>query len=99
MKPKELMLIAGEASGDMLGAELVRELRRALAASDGEFTRDVQPLRTALEPRFFGAGGPAMKAAGVEIAVDLAQHAVIGVFDVLRNLPRFRRWQMAGCAK
>ena len=69
MKPKDVMLIAGEASGDMLGAELVRELRRTLTESQGGFTRDVQPLRTALEPRFFGAGGPQMKAAGVDLVL------------------------------
>jgi lipid-A-disaccharide synthase len=92
MKPKEVMLIAGEASGDILGAELVRELRRTLTAAEADFTRDVQPLRTALEPRFFGAGGPQMKSAGVEVAVDLVQHSVTGVFEVLRNLASFRRW-------
>ena len=94
MKPKEVMLIAGEASGDMLAAELVRELRRTLTDAEGGFTRDVQPLRTALEPRFFGAGGPQMKLAGVEVAVDLVQHSVTGIFEVLRNLARFRRWFM-----
>lgn len=56
------MLIAGEASGDTLAAELVSALRRQL------------PNAT-----FFGAGGPKMAAAGVELAFDLTQHSVIGI--------------------
>jgi len=68
MNPKSFMLIAGEASGDTLAAELVSAL---LAASkqggDGRATQ------------FFGAGGPDMAAAGVELAFDLTQHAVIGI--------------------
>jgi lipid-A-disaccharide synthase len=72
------MLIAGEPSGDLIGAELVRELKRALAGDD-------------FAPRFFGAGGPQMAAAGVELEMDLTRHAVTGLADVLRKLPDFRR--------
>src|SRR4051794_8412911 len=57
------MLIAGEASGDMLAAELVKALRAASPSS--------------LE--FFGAGGPKMAEAGVELAFDLTQHSTIGI--------------------
>jgi lipid-A-disaccharide synthase len=74
------MLIAGEASGDTLAAELVSAL---LAASkrcgDGR------------APQFFGAGGPEMAAAGVELAFDLTQYSVIGIEDVLKNYFKFRR--------
>jgi lipid-A-disaccharide synthase len=79
MKPKQIMLIAGEASGDMLAAELVGALRKELTAAEVEYTADSQPLRTGLEPRFFGAGGPRMAAAGVELAFDLTQHSIIGI--------------------
>lgn len=85
------MLIAGEASGDLLASELVVELRQQVLARLQDTTRDVQPLRTALAPRFFGAGGPKMAAAGVELAFDLTQHSVIGFSDVLKNLGKFRR--------
>ncbi len=85
------MLIAGDPSGDLLAAELVRELRPMVVASSTDATADVQPLRTALTPRFFGAGGPKMAAAGVELAFDLTQHSVIGFAEVLRNLGKFRR--------
>jgi lipid-A-disaccharide synthase len=85
------MLIAGEASGDLRAAELVGALRERLVAGGMTATADVQPLRTALEPRFFGAGGPRMAAAGVELAFDLTQHSVIGISDVLKHIVKFRR--------
>ena len=74
------MLIAGEASGDLLAAELVSALLAASKRSeDGRV------------PQFFGAGGSRMAAAGVELAFDLTQHSVIGVSDVLKNYFKFRR--------
>lgn len=85
------MLIAGEASGDMLAAELVPALSSAVLKSESGPTADVQPLHTELVPHFFGAGGPRMAAAGVELAFDLTQHSVIGISDVLKNYPKFRR--------
>ena len=72
------MLIAGEASGDLLAAELVAALR---AASPPD----------AAAPQFFGAGGPKMAAAGVDLTFDLTQHSVIGVTDVLKKLLKFKR--------
>ncbi len=91
MKPKSFMLIAGEASGDMLAAELVRALRPEVGDAEAIPTTDYQPLQTSLEPRFFGAGGPRMAAEGVELALDLTAHSVIGLSDVLKHYPKFRR--------
>ncbi len=71
---KTFMLIAGEASGDLLAAELVAALRGQQPAA-----------------KFFGAGGPRMAAAGVELALDMTQHAVIGLTDVLKNYFKFKR--------
>lgn len=85
------MLIAGEASGDLLAAELVQALREELALVEMEPTADSQPLRTSLEPRFFGAGGPRMAATGVELAFDMTEHSVVGLSDVLKNYLKFRR--------
>ena len=85
------MLIAGEASGDLLAAELVTALREKVLAVESCSNGDLQPLRTELAPRFFGAGGPRMATAGVELAFDLTQHSLIGVSDVLRNFFNFRR--------
>src|SRR5271170_7251592 len=80
MKPKNFMLIAGEASGDLLAAELVSAL---LAAS--------KHSEDGCVPQFFGAGGAKMAAAGVELAFDLTQHSVIGISDVLKKYFEFRR--------
>ncbi|HEX4264101.1 MAG TPA: lipid-A-disaccharide synthase [Verrucomicrobiae bacterium] len=90
MRPKSVMLIAGEPSGDTLGAELVEALRKELTAAEVEYTTDTQPLRTGLEPRFFGAGGPRMAAAGVELAFDLTEHSIIG-FPTLKSYLQARR--------
>ena len=79
------MLIAGEASGDMLAAELVVALRQKVLEVGAVPTFDAQPLRTELAPCFFGAGGPRMAAAGVELAFDLTQHSVTGVADPVRK--------------
>jgi len=84
------MLIAGEASGDLLAAELVQSLRHEFAAAPSVPTNDFQPLHTSFEPRFFGAGGARMAAAGVELAFDLTRHAVIGL-SFLNKLFEIRR--------
>ena len=64
-------LVAGEASGDRLAADLVRELKK-------------NP-----KLRAYGVGGPMLKAAGQEQSLDLAKHAVVGLTDVLKQLPKF----------
>jgi lipid-A-disaccharide synthase len=85
------MVIAGDPSGDLLAAELVAALREKVLARTETESLDVQPLHTALAPRFFGAGGPKMAAAGVEQVFDLTQHSVIGFAEVLKNLGKFKR--------
>src|SRR5690242_3076627 len=86
------MLIAGEASGDWLAAELVQALREEFARAAAVPTQDYQPLYTSLEPRFFGAGGSRMAAAGVDLDFDLTQHSVVGLSDVVKNYLKFRRF-------
>ncbi|MCX7825964.1 MAG: Gfo/Idh/MocA family oxidoreductase, partial [Verrucomicrobiae bacterium] len=51
--------------------------------------------------KLFGAGGPRMKEAGVELLLDLTEHAVVGLTDVLANYAKFRRffWQLVGEAE
>ena len=69
----------------------------------GEISGDTHAARVATEilrqrpgTKLFGAGGPAMKAAGVELLLDLTEHAVVGLTDVLANYAKFRRmfWQL-----
>ena len=91
MVRKTFMLIAGETSGDMLGAELVPHLRHKLTEIEGKPSPDRQPLLTSLEPHFFGAGGPHMAEAGVKLAVDMTRHSVVGLWEVLRKYGEFRR--------
>ena len=74
------MLIAGETSGDLLAAELVAALRAAPEIRTNPFPA-----------KFFGAGGPRMADAEVELALDLTQHAVIGISAVAKNYLKFRR--------
>ena len=54
MTPKRIMIIAGETSGDMLAAELVKELR-AVMLHTPTYTPDHQPLQADLALWFFGA--------------------------------------------
>ena len=68
------MIIAGEVSGDMHAARLVRAVKERLPGA-----------------RFFGIGGPAMRAAGVGTAYDIADMAVMGVTEVIRRYGFFRR--------
>jgi lipid-A-disaccharide synthase len=91
MKPLTVMLVAGEASGDKLAAELVQALRPALVDHFARVTADFQPCQTGLAPLFFGAGGPQMAAAGVELIEDTTAQAVFGLSEVLRHLETFRR--------
>jgi lipid-A-disaccharide synthase len=72
--PLRVGLLAGEASGDTLGADLIMALRRR-----------------APDAKFFGVAGPKMQAVGCESWEPSESLAVMGLFDVLRDLPRLAR--------
>lgn len=91
MVPKRFMVVAGEPSGDLLAADLIRALRQELAITDAESTQFMQPLHASLAPEFFGAGGPAMAKEGVDLIFDMTRHAVVGLSDALKKLVTFRR--------
>jgi lipid-A-disaccharide synthase len=92
MTSKSFMLIAGETSGDTLAAELVSALRAKIPSSTlNPLARQSEAETVPSSPVFFGAGGPEMAAAGVELAFDLTQHSVIGVADAAKNYFKFRR--------
>ena len=72
--PLRVGLVAGEASGDTLGAGLIHALRRL-----------------APDAQFFGVAGPKMRAAGCEVWEPSESLAVMGLFEILRDLPRLMR--------
>jgi len=73
---KTILMIAGEASGDLLGAELIESIRRQPGGDEVDF---------------IGAGGPRMEAASLRPEFDLSEHAVVGIWEVLKNYFKFRR--------
>ncbi len=72
--PLRVGLVAGEASGDTLGADLINALRRL-----------------APDAKFFGVAGPKMQAAGCEVWEPAESLAVMGLFEIVRHLPRLLR--------
>ena len=80
MTGKRFLLIAGETSGDLLAAELVAAIRRAEARRAVPFPAE-----------FFGAGGPQMQAASVDLVLDMTRHSVIGLWETVRKLGDFKR--------
>ncbi|HVN18612.1 MAG TPA: lipid-A-disaccharide synthase [Dongiaceae bacterium] len=69
-----ILISAGEASGEMYGAQLIEALRRR---------------NSALE--FFGVGGDRMRAAGCDTVVDAKDLAVVGITEILSQLPKILR--------
>src|SRR5260370_24501304 len=98
MCPVQILISAGEASGEMYGAQLIEALRRRapIPARVGTGLRPVQagqsPATTqAVEIDFFGAGGERLRAAGCENVVDAKDHAVVGITEILSHLPKSLR--------
>ena len=63
-------------AGEVSGDRLAADLVRALKKRNPEL-------------KAYGVGGPMLRAAGQEQSFDLARHAVVGLTDVLKNLPKF----------
>jgi lipid-A-disaccharide synthase len=98
MCPVQILISAGEASGEMYGAQLIESLRRAAELrSGGQPGAAVHTQAAGLDGRvarphtsveFFGAGGERMRAAGCEIVVDAKDLAVVGITEILSHLPK-----------
>jgi lipid-A-disaccharide synthase len=69
-----IMIVAGEASGDLHAAKLVRALREAVGERETEF---------------FGSAGPLMREAGVEPVVVSDELSIVGLLEIGRALPMF----------
>jgi len=86
-----ILISAGEASGEMYGAELIEALRRADDRRPDELCSGGQPgaaATRALPLEFFGVGGEQMRAAGCETVVDAKDLAVVGITEILSQLPK-----------
>jgi len=73
--PLCVMLVAAEASGDLLGADLIRALRARLGTG----------------VRFVGVGGAAMAAEGVTSPFDITQLSILGLVEGFKAYPRVLR--------
>jgi len=74
-RPLKIAVVAGEESGDMLGADIVAALKRTTG-------RDVQLL---------GIGGRHLRALGLKSLFDSSEIALMGFSAILRDLPRLIR--------
>jgi len=90
----QILISAGEASGEMYGAQLMEALRGAELRSAGQTgaSAPTQAGRTnASAPtqfEFFGAGGERMRSAGCDIIVDAKDLAVVGITEIVNHLPK-----------
>ena len=67
-----ILISAGEASGEMYGAQLIEALRL-------EFSEPIE---------FFGVGGDKMRAADCDTVIDAKDLAVVGITEILGQLPK-----------
>lgn len=73
-KTKNILIVAGEASGDLHASNLVRAIK------------NIHP-----QIGFFGLGGEALKKEGVNLYFNLVDLAVVGFFEVFKNLKKFHK--------
>ena len=88
----QILISAGEASGEMYGAQLIEALRLRVAVL-AHVATGLCPVPAGQSPAttqltFFGAGGERMRAAGCEIVVDAKELAVVGITEILSRLPK-----------
>jgi lipid-A-disaccharide synthase len=72
MAQKHILIICGEASGDLNAANLAQKIL--------EINPDI---------KISGVGGALLRQAGAKILYDIKDLSVIGLFDVLKKLPKF----------
>jgi lipid-A-disaccharide synthase len=93
----QILISAGEASGEMYGAQLIEALHRAADRRHAELRSAGQPgaaAPTQAFPKqndqlsFFGVGGERMRAAGCDTVVDAKDLAVVGITEILSHLPK-----------
>jgi lipid-A-disaccharide synthase len=75
---KKFFLIAGEASGDLLGSKLIKELKEQLHKNNEE-------------GEFIGVGGKLMREQGLTTIFPMEELSVMGFLEVLPHLPKLLR--------
>jgi lipid-A-disaccharide synthase len=80
MASVQILISAGEASGEMYGALLMEALQRL--AGESPATTPGQKLE------FFGVGADRMRAAGCDTVVDAKELSVVGISEILSHLPK-----------
>jgi lipid-A-disaccharide synthase len=87
-----ILISAGEASGEMYGAQLIEALHRAADRRAAELRSAGQPGAAvptqALQLEFFGVGGERMRAVGCETVVDSKDLSVVGISEIVSHLPK-----------
>lgn len=78
LRPLTIMLVAGEPSGDQLGAQLMAGLKAVAIENDREI-------------RVVGVGGEAMTAAGLDSIYPLDVTSVMGLREVVPRIPEILR--------
>ena len=85
-----ILISAGEASGEMYGAQLMEALQHV--SSERNLTPPLDSKSASEFPspqiEFFGAGGEKMRAAGCEIVVDAKHLSVVGITEIVSHLPK-----------
>jgi len=71
VRSSRVLLVAGEASGDLHGGHLVQALRRRCPAA-----------------QVVGVGGAQLRAAGMEVLVDVNQLSAAGLVEIAGSIPR-----------
>jgi lipid-A-disaccharide synthase len=98
-----ILISAGEASGEMYGAQLIKALRVRCAGQPVAQLRSAERPGAAvptqvvpaegerIELEFFGVGGEKMRAAGCDTVVDAKDLSVVGITEILSHLPKIWR--------
>jgi lipid-A-disaccharide synthase len=89
---KTLFFSVGEPSGDQHAARLIRAIsKRSIAMTDrsSSLSSGKRPLFGPGDLRVRGFGGPEMRAAGCQMDLNLTEHAVVGLVEVLPKLRQF----------
>jgi lipid-A-disaccharide synthase len=98
-----ILISAGEASGEMYGAQLIKalqlkaanmplaELRSAERPGADVPTQVVPAERECVQLEFFGVGGEKMRSAGCDTVVDAKDLSVVGITEILSHLPEIWR--------